>query len=172
MLVSCVRWGPWSRGYDSNRARFPSEQAPAAQRCRPQRCLLITFDSSRTAAIKASRSRTSHQAIPYGPVQRRQSKLTITLPLPSWCAVGIYFPSLSLYMGAKAAANFGPEWICPPETDIPLRPISSLRPLPEAEHLELTQNVERRRAEFMALQEQRESERLPPSSCDPASVLS
>lgn len=85
---------------------------------------------------------------------------------------GIYFPSLSLYMGAKAAANFGPEWICPPETDIPLRPISSLRPLPEAEHLELTQNVERRRAEFMALQEQRESERLPPSSCDPASVLS
>ena len=65
------------------------------------------------------------------------------------CA-GIYYPALSLYAGAKATANFGPDWICPPECDLPLRPISDLRPLPEVEGAELKQAIEEKRAERMA----------------------
>ena len=50
---------------------------------------------------------------------------------------GIYYPALSLYAGAKASANFGPDWICPPQSDMDFQPISALQPLPEAEGAEL-----------------------------------
>ena len=43
---------------------------------------------------------------------------------------GIYYPALSLYAGGKAKANFGPEWICPPQCDTPMQPISALKATP------------------------------------------
>ncbi len=58
---------------------------------------------------------------------------------------GIYYPALSLYAGAKASANFGPDWICPPQSDMNLQPISALQPLPEAEGAELKLAIEAKR---------------------------
>ncbi len=66
-----------------------------------------------------------------------------------------YYPAVSLYMMGKVRVNFGPLWICAPETGIPFSPMSDLKePLKKDDLQAYNQGVNERKAAFAARQEQ------------------
>lgn len=82
---------------------------------------------------------------------------TTTDPFSFTHATAKYYPAVSLYMGGKVRANFGPSWICDPGTTqgsscrIDFRPISALKePLKKEELAAYLAFIEGRRAAWRA----------------------
>lgn len=76
-----------------------------------------------------------------------------------------YYPAASIFLTGRVRGNYGPSWICPPETSIPFSPMSAVKESLKRDELNLyNQGVNERRAALMVrrklllLQQQQQQE--------------
>ena len=76
-------------------------------------------------------------------------------PLPS----ARYYPAASIFLTGRVRGNFGPSWICPPETSIPFSPMSALKESLKRDELNVhNQGVNERRAALAARRRQQQQQ--------------
>ena len=70
-----------------------------------------------------------------------------------------YYPAVSIFLTGRVRGNYGPSWICPPETSIPFSPMSDVKESLKRDELNLyNQGVNERRAALMARRKQQQQQ--------------